>query len=64
MSRKTGNAQFRATFFRHSAVLSLTAALLSKLPIETIWEHAPMILHSQGIFQPLGAFFEKSWIHP
>ena len=33
MSRMTGNAQSRATFFRHSAVLSLTAALLRKLPI-------------------------------
>ena len=33
MSRKTWNAQSRATFFRHSAVLSLTAVLLRKLPI-------------------------------
>ena len=32
MSCKTGNAQSRATFFRHSAVLSLTAVLLRKLP--------------------------------
>ena len=31
MSRKTGNAQSRATFFRHSAILSLTAVLLRKL---------------------------------
>ena len=33
MSRKTGNAQSRATFFRHSAVLSLPAVLLRKVPI-------------------------------
>ena len=32
MSRKIGNAQSRATFFRHSAVLSLPAVLLRKLP--------------------------------
>ena len=32
MSRKTGNVQSRATFFRYSAVLSLTAVLLRKLP--------------------------------
>ena len=31
MSRKIGNAQSRATFFRHSAVLSLPAVLLRKL---------------------------------
>ena len=30
MSRKTGNAQSRATVFRHSAVLSLPAVLLFK----------------------------------
>ena len=36
MSRKTGNAQSRATFFRHSAVLSLPAVLLRKLPIEGV----------------------------
>ena len=33
MSRKIGNAQSRATIFRHSAVLSLPAVLLHKLPI-------------------------------
>ena len=33
MSRKIGNAQSRATFFRHSAVLSLPAVLLRKLAI-------------------------------
>ena len=33
MSRKTGNAQSRATFFRHSAVLSLPAVLLRKVPV-------------------------------
>ena len=32
MSPKTRNAQSRATSFRHSAVLSLTATLLRKLP--------------------------------
>ena len=32
MSRKTRNAQSRATFFRHSAVLSLPAVLLRKVP--------------------------------
>ena len=32
MSRKTRNAQSRVTVFRHSAVLSLTAVLLRKLP--------------------------------
>ena len=32
MSGKIGNAQSRATFFRHSAVLSLPAVLLRKLP--------------------------------
>ena len=32
MSRKIGNAQSRATFFRHSAVLNLPAVLLRKLP--------------------------------
>ena len=32
MSRKIGNAQSRATFFRHSAVLRLPAVLLRKLP--------------------------------
>ena len=31
MSRKIGNAQSRATFFRHSAVMSLPAVLLRKL---------------------------------
>ena len=31
MSRKTGNAQSRAIFFRHSAVLSLPAVLLRKV---------------------------------
>ena len=31
MSRKIGNAQSRATFFRHSAVLRLPAVLLRKL---------------------------------
>ena len=35
MSRKIGNAQSRATFFRHSAVLSLPAVLLRKLPNAT-----------------------------
>ena len=34
MSGKTGNAQSRATFFRHSAVLSLPAVLLRKVPNE------------------------------
>ena len=33
MSRKTGNAQSRATFFLHSAFLSLPAVLLRKIPI-------------------------------
>ena len=33
MSRKTGNAQSRATFFPNSAILSVTAVLLRKLPI-------------------------------
>ena len=33
MSRKVMNAQPRATFFRHSAALSLPAVLLRKLPI-------------------------------
>ena len=32
MSCKIGNAQSRATFFRHFAVLSLPAVLLRKLP--------------------------------
>ena len=32
MSRKLGNAQSRITFFHHSAVLSLPAVLLRKLP--------------------------------
>ena len=32
MSRKIGKVEFRATFFRHSAVLSLPAVLLPKLP--------------------------------
>ena len=32
MSRETGNAQSRATFFRHSAVLSLPAILLRNVP--------------------------------
>ena len=36
MSRKIGNAQSHATFFRHSAVLSLPAVLLRKLPIVRI----------------------------
>ena len=31
MSRKTGNAQSHATYFRHSAVLSLPAVLLRKV---------------------------------
>ena len=34
MSGKTGNAQSRATFFRHSGVLSLPAVLLRKVPNE------------------------------
>ena len=33
MSRKIANAQSRATFFRHSAVLSLPALLLRKVSI-------------------------------
>ena len=32
MSCTIGNAQSRATFFRHSAVLNLPAVLLPKLP--------------------------------
>ena len=32
ISRKIGNAPSHATFFRHSAVLSLPAVLLRKLP--------------------------------
>ena len=32
MSCKIGNAQSRATFFRHAAVLNLPAVLLPKLP--------------------------------
>ena len=32
LSRKTRNAQSRATCFRHPAVLSLSAVLLRKLP--------------------------------
>ena len=35
MSRKTWNVQSRATFFRHSAVLSVTAVLLRRLPTES-----------------------------
>ena len=35
MSPKTSNVQSRATFFRHSAVLSVTAVLLRKLPTES-----------------------------
>ena len=31
ISRKNGNAQYQATFFRHSAVLSLPAVLLRKV---------------------------------
>ena len=34
MSRKSRNAQSRATFFRHSAVLSLTAVLLRKIGMQ------------------------------
>ena len=33
ISRKTGNAQSRETFFRHSAVLTLPAVQLRKIPI-------------------------------
>ena len=33
MSRKIGNAHSHATFFRHSAILSLPVVLLRKLPI-------------------------------
>ena len=40
MSRKIGNAQSRATFFRHSAALSLPAVLLRKLPILSIFRTA------------------------
>ena len=36
MSRKIGNAQSCATFFRHSAVLSLPAVLLRKLPTNRV----------------------------
>ena len=36
MSRKIGNAQSRATFFRHSAVLSLPAVLLRKLVVRDL----------------------------
>ena len=32
MSRKTGNAQSRSTFLRHSAVLSLTAVRVTIAP--------------------------------
>ena len=42
MSRKTWNAQSRATFFRHSAVLSLTAVLLRKLPNDDDGGHTPI----------------------
>ena len=38
MSRKTGNAQSRATFFRHSAVLSLPAVLLRKVANNVKWK--------------------------
>ena len=37
MSRKTGSAQSRAKFFRHSAVLSLTAVLLREVSIVFVW---------------------------
>ena len=40
MSRKIGNAQSRTTFFRHSAVVSLPAVLLCKLPIIKELKHA------------------------
>ena len=39
--RKTGNGQSRATFFRHSAVLSLPAVLLHK--VFTVWNNQEMI---------------------
>ena len=41
MSRKIGNAQSRATFFRHSAVLNLPAVLLRKLANSS---HEPTIV--------------------
>ena len=37
MSRKTGNAQSRATFFRDSAVLCLPAVLLRKVSNGNTW---------------------------
>ena len=51
MSRKTGNS--RATFIRHSAVLSLPAVLLRKVPTN---EHRTTISHSEKGFS-----FERNW---
>ena len=55
MSRKTRNAQSRATFCRHSAVLSLIAVLLRKLPI--IQKNATPV-ESGEYFPPFGG---KKW---
>ena len=54
MSLKTGNAQSRATFFRHSGVLSLPAVLLRKVSVqcvETATEKIVFSLHADNIFE-------------
>ena len=54
-SRKIGNAQSRATFFRHSAVLSLPALLLRKLP--TVSGRSTSVLPTGG---PSGRKYQPS----
>ena len=55
MSRKTGNAQSRATFFRDSAVLCLPAVLLRKVSKGDPWPRGainrPFPSSPQSLFQ-------------
>ena len=57
MSRKIGNAQSRATFLRHPAVLSLPAVLLRKLP--NVPTRASLAVETKGLFFLWLAYLNK-----
>ena len=60
VSCKTGNEQSRATFFRHSAVLSLRAVLLRKLPIKWLltWRENHFKSNQICFYSNLGQVFQ------
>ena len=50
MSCKLGNAKSRATFFRHSAALSLPSILLRKLPTIKVLYFHPFLERKAVVF--------------